>query len=214
MKQRLMTIIVLMLLVGSSVRAENTIPDDASAVTPIKVGQQIPSLQLTSAEGKIFDVNQALKKQPTLLILYRGGWCPYCNTHLANLRKIENELTDKGVQIFAISPDLPEYLRETDEKHQLGYTLLSDSKMTAAKALGLAFKVNTVTQLKYKTFGIDLERNSGEEHHLLPVPSAILVDQKQTVRFIFYSPNYKIRIENAAILDAVNKLTNEHAEQL
>lgn len=214
MKHLLMTLIMPVLLMSYSVHANNTIPDDANKVTPIKVGQKIPTLQVTSVDSKPFDVNQALRKQPTLLIIYRGGWCPYCNTHLAELRKIEDELVANGVQIMAISPDLPRYLRETGEKHHLGYTLLSDSKMTAAKALGLAFKVSLSTRLKYKTVGIDLERNSGEAHHLLPVPAAILVDRKETVRFIFYSPDYKVRIENSAILDAVSELTSEQAEPL
>ena len=73
------------------------------------------------------------------MIVYRGGWCPYCNLHLAALRKVEQPLKEMGFQIIAISPDKPEELMKTDEKHTLGYTLLSDSSATAIKALGLLF---------------------------------------------------------------------------
>lgn len=186
--------------------AASTIADKPEDVRPIMVGEKIPRLTLTSIDNKRFDLNKALASQPTLLIFYRGGWCPYCNTHLADLRKIENELDAKGVQILAISPDLPKYLRETDEKHHPAYQLLSDSKMKAAEALGLAYTVSGGTRIKYKAFGIDLERNSGEDHHLLPVPAAILVDTSQRVSFIFYAPDYKIRVENSVILAAVDAL--------
>ena len=75
-----------------------------------------------------------------------------------------------------MSPDRPEKLKGPAEKHKLKYRLLSDSEMIAAKALGIAFRVDDATVNKYKTdYGIDLEADSGQKHHLLPVPSVFLV---------------------------------------
>ena len=31
--------------------------------------------------------------QKTVLIVYRGGWCPYCNAQLADMQEIEKEFT-------------------------------------------------------------------------------------------------------------------------
>ena len=58
--------------------------------------------------GKIFGRN-----------LYRGSWCPYCNTQLSEIASIEDELKKLGYQIVAISPDKPESLNVTETKHDL-----------------------------------------------------------------------------------------------
>ena len=179
-------------------------PNNANDISPILIGQKIPALVLKDPQGKDFDLLKNLQKKPSLLVFYCGGWCPYCNTHLQDLRKIEKTLLDKGFQILAISPDLPEHLAATDKQHKLGYQLLSDSKMEAAKALGLAFKVDNKTLDLYKTYNIDLEKSSSEKHHLLPVPAALLVNTEGEVTFTFISPNYKIRVANELILTAAD----------
>jgi peroxiredoxin len=76
-----------------------------------------------------------------------------------------------GVQLFAISPDQPSKLRETIGKHQMGFTLLSDSDMAAARRLGIAYRLDEATLSKLKTSGMDVEEASGQKHDMLPVPA-------------------------------------------
>ncbi len=199
------TLFALCCCLGMSVSVnakQSEVPKSADDVTPILIGQEVPKITLTTPEGKSVSLSALLKEKPTLLIFYRGGWCPYCNLHLAELRKIEQPLKDMGFQIIAVSPDKPEDLTKTGEKQKLGYTLLSDSKAEGIKKLGLAFEVDQVTIKKYKTHNIDLEKSSGEDHHLLPVPAALLVDTNQIVTFSFISPNYKVRADNDVIMAA------------
>lgn len=177
-------------------------PKNAADIDPIMVGEVLPPITLVDINNKPFDLNKAVQQKPTLLIFYRGGWCPYCNRHLAELRKIEKELTGLGFQIFAISPDLPEFLKQTIDKHGLNYTLLSDNTMAASKALGLAFELDTETLKKYQEYNIDLEKNSGQKHHLLPVPAALLVDTGGKVTFAFVAPDYTVRVDNEVLMAA------------
>ncbi len=198
-------LLVLMLMACSfSVFAHDQIPTDANDVRPIMVGQKVPAANVINAEGKTVSLQLLLAKKPSLVIFYRGGWCPYCNTHLAELRKIEQPLKSKGFQVIAVSPDLPKYLKVTGSKHKLGYTLVSDAKAEAIKALGLAFEMEADMLKKYAEYGIDLEKNSGEKHHLLPVPAALLIDTDGTVVFNFVSPNYKVRVSNNVIMAAAD----------
>jgi peroxiredoxin len=202
---RLKSLYTLLCLLGFSIGVEakqSDIPTSADDIKPILIGQEIPKITLTTPAGKTVSLNSLLKEKPTLLVFYRGGWCPYCNTHLAELRKIEQPLKDMGFQIIAVSPDKPEELVKTNEKNELGYTLLSDSKAEGIKQLGLAFELDLLTRTKYKTYGIDLEKSSGENHHLLPVPAAILVDTDQIVTFTYITPNYKVRADNDVIMAA------------
>lgn len=174
----------------------------AAEIHPILVGAELPDVTLKNIDSQTVKLRDIAAQKPSVLIFYRGGWCPYCNTHLADLRKIEGDLQALGFQVLAISPDQPQFLKETVSKHQLGYTLLSDSTMAASKALGLAFKVDDVTLDKYQEYGIDLEKNSGQSHHLLPVPAVILANTKGEVTFTFVAPDYKVRLDKDILLAA------------
>ncbi|MBC8481434.1 MAG: redoxin domain-containing protein [Planctomycetes bacterium] len=183
-------------------------------IQPLSVGEMIPSLTLEDADGNAFDMNEAIKKQPAVVIFYRGGWCPYCNLQLGQLQTVEPNLLELGYQILAISPDRPKKLTESSDKQHLTYTLLSDSTMKAAKAFGIAFRVDDETINKYRGYGIDLEAASGQTHHLLPVPAVFIVGTDGTIHFSYTNPDYKVRLSpdellkaaQAAIPSATNKV--------
>lgn len=178
------------------------LPDTASAVCPIKVGETLPPLLLQGLDGKDVNLGESVAGQPSILIFYRGSWCPYCNVHLGELKTIEAELKQLGYAIIAVSPDLPANLKKSVDKNKLDYRLLSDSKATAAKALGLAYRVDDALYQKLLGYEINLEAASGEQHHILPVPAAIVLDKKGTVKFVFASPDYKVRVDTELLLAA------------
>ena len=198
--------LVLLAILASSVHSKEAATSQ-NAICPILIGETIPNVTLINSKGKKANLHEVVKAAPTLFIFYRGSWCPYCNTHLANLRKIESELLDMGIQIIAISPDKPKYLNVTLDKQKLAYTLLSDSKVEAAKAFGLAYKVDGETLTALKGYNINLKENSGENHELLPVPAAILVNTDLKVNFVFAAPDYTVRVDNSVILAAAKTMT-------
>lgn len=188
--------------------AESTnkvVADKAEEVQPLKAGDSIPDGKLKSIEGKRVDLLVEILKKPTVLIFYRGGWCPYCNAQMGQLVKIEPKLVELGYQVLAISPDKPAKLKESLDKQHINYTLLSDSPMEVTKKFGLAFKVSKETLEKYKEYHIDLEGASGEHHHLLPVPAAYVIDQKGIIRYVYYNPDYKVRINPDELLKAAQE---------
>lgn len=107
-----------------------------------------------------------------------------------------------GYQLIAISPDLPEKLSQSLQKHKLTYTLLSDSTSIAVRSFGLAFQVDEKTMETYKGFGIDLEDASGEKNHWLPVPAVFIVKTNGIIQFEYVNPNYKIRLDPDILLAA------------
>ena len=91
---------------------------------------------------------------------------------------------------------------ESRKANDLGYDLYSDSRLDAARAFGIAFQLKRVTRKGYRLYGIDLTDASGEDHGQLPVPSVFLVEAGGEVRWVYSNPDYKVRPENAALLDA------------
>lgn len=173
---------------------DSGVPRSAEEVCPLLVGQNVPAVQLRTPSGESFDLPEAVASQPTVVIFYRGGWCPYCNLHLAGLKAVEEELVALGYQLLAVSPDRPAVLQESIVQHDLSYRLLSDSPMQAARAFGIAFRVAEERVASYRARGIDLEADSGQTHHLLPVPSVFIFGVDGVLRFQYVNPNYKVRL--------------------
>lgn len=175
----------------------------AQTNTPaLKIGDPVPDVTLRTEENKEVKLHDLIAGKPTVLIFYRGGWCPYCTKHLQALAGIEKELQAAGAQLFAISPDQPSKLQETPDRATLGYRLLSDSDAAAAQAFGLAFKVDDATVEKYKTYKIDLDAAAGRSHHLLPHPAVFVAGTNGVIRFAHVNPDYKVRLEPSQILAA------------
>jgi peroxiredoxin len=201
------TVLTLILLTCIFTAPAAVVPQSAEQFKPLLIGQPVPQVILLSPDGTSVDLRKAAAKKPTVIIFYRGGWCPYCNRHLAELQQIEADLLKMGFQILAISPDRPEKLQETLKKHDLTYQLLSDSSMEAARAFGIAFQLDDATVEKYKeSYKIDLEADSGHTHHQLPVPAVFLTDTSGEIIFIYTNPYYKVRLSSKAILETARTL--------
>ena len=188
------------------------VPSDALEVRPLLVGMEVPDVEFRDINNKIVDLRKEIEKKPTAIIYYRGGWCPYCNKHLAELKDIEDELYDLGIRILAISPDTPQFLSETLAEHQIGYRLLSDADMNGAKKFGIAFRLQRETVERYKENGLDLTERSANNHNLLPVPSVFLADTDGSIFFQYVNPNYKVRISSDLLLAAAKELAKHHSE--
>lgn len=181
------------------------VADSAEDICPIKVGTKIPSVNVRNLEGENVDLSLLTTAKKTVLIFYRGGWCPFCNMQLANLKDIENDLVNLGYQLVAISIDKPEKLKESIDKNKLSYNLLSDSKAEASIAFGLAFKVTDDYNKMLLEHNMNLEEASGENHHILPVPAVFIVDENSIIQFEYVNPNYKVRLDGDILLKAAEK---------
>jgi|TARA_B110000438_G_C15644894_1_gene577004 peroxiredoxin len=60
---------------------------------------------------------------------------------------------------------------------------------------------------KYIGWGIDLEGDSGEDHHLLPHPSVFVVDRAGVIKFAHVDANYKTRLSTDEVLAAVKTVS-------
>jgi len=202
----LTTITAAALLLSAHAHADAaTVPSDPKLVKPIAVGQTLPDISLKASDESPFDLNAAVASKPTILIFFRGGWCPYCNMHLGALQAAEGKLVELGYQIIAVSADRPEIIEVPAEKNELSYSLYSDQDMTAAMAMGIAFRLDDETIEKYKAYGVDLEKDSGRTHHMLPVPAAFVVDTKGVIRYAYVNPDYKVRVEPEVLVEAAKK---------
>lgn len=186
------------------VLAQNGVAMNASEAKPLSKGSKAPNVILQTVDGKQEDLKSILGGKPTVLVFYRGGWCPFCNTQLAELAQNLPAIQAKGYHLIGISPDLPSNLKATIGKNKLDYPLYSDAKAEALRKFGVAFKVDDVTFNTYKEkYKLDLEKWSGENHHILPVPSVYVIDAKGQIKYSHSNPDYRVRLKASALLAAL-----------
>jgi peroxiredoxin len=187
---------------------------ETDAIQPLLPGMRAPAFEVRDARGTPVALDPDHMQKPVVLTFFRGGWCPYCNLHLSELRKAEAELGHMGFDIWFISVDKPELLYESLQQPDIGYQVLSDAGLDATRAFGIAFQVPDELVEKYLTFDIDLEAVSGETHHVLPVPSTYIIGADGVIRFQYTNVNYRVRLHPDVLLAAARAHTDEADKRL
>ena len=104
-----------------------------SAATP-QEGKQAPAFTLLDQNEETVQLSK-LTGRKVLVYFYPKADTPGCTTQSCELRDIAGDIGDTA--IVGISPDAPEKLKKFDEKHSLGFTLLSDPDHVTAEAYGV-----------------------------------------------------------------------------
>ena len=189
--------------------AESTagrIVDAAEDVRPLAMGAAAPGFVVRHPDGAEYRFESGKRARPAVVLFYRGGWCPFCNVHLGQLKEAEATLRGRGYEILFLSSDRPDLLRSSlkddIENATADYTLLSDSEAVAARAWGVAYRLAEPVVEQYKTRGLDLESTQGNTEHVLPVPAVFVVDREGRVAFSHHNPDYRVRLSAEELLDA------------
>ncbi|MCH8100615.1 MAG: AhpC/TSA family protein [Proteobacteria bacterium] len=191
------------------------LPASAEETTPLITGDRAPAFTVRTVDDEPFVFDPENLERPTILISFRGGWCPYCNMHLSELRTVVPELRKNGFDVLFLSNDRPELLysslkRETQESIDgLDYVILSDADLSAAMALGTAYRTDKglTDYLEHKDR--DYEGSSIGKHNALAVPAVYVVDRSGEIVFDFVNPDHKIRLPAEELLAAANKLVDK-----
>lgn len=179
-----------------STLASAQIADNAENISPLLIGEKIPNILLHDVDGKEAQTKNILN-QKTVLVVYRGGWCPYCNAQLADMQYIEKDIIALGYQVVAISPDAPKFLKQTLVDKELKYHLYSDSEGKFSQAIGVAFKREKPKLEKY---------SEGKNPGFLPVPTVYVLNKNQEIEFMYINPNYGTRLKGDVLLAVLKTL--------
>ncbi len=169
----------------------------------LDLGAKLPDLALTNATGERVSLKALHAGKPTVLVFYRGGWCPYCNLELRAWQSLLPALQVAGAQLIAISPQLPDGSLSTVEKNELAYPVLSDSSLEAATAFGIAFTLPPELIELYGKVGNDLPTINGNGQWVLPVPATFVFDEEGRIIFRHVEADYRQRAEPAEVLNAL-----------
>ena len=180
--------------------ADVPIAATADEIRPLAKGDDAPRFSVKTVDGNRFDFDPRELEQAVIIISFRGGWCPFCNMHLSELRKVIPEIHELGVDVLFLSGDRPEMLysslgEDTQENiADLDYTIYSDADANAAIALGIAFQASDRTINRRMEKSQDVEGSSMLKKGVLPVPSVFAVSRDGVIAFAYSNADYKIRV--------------------
>ncbi len=185
----------------------------AGEIEPLKTGEMAPRFAVRTVDDEPYVFDPQNLDAPTVIVTFRGGWCPYCNLHLSELRHVVPEIAAMGVDVLFLSGDRPELLYSSLEQETredvagLGYTILSDAEIDAAKALGIAFMADPDYVARRDASG-DIDGSSMKNFGVLPVPAVYVIDRTGKVTFSFVEPDYRIRLPADDLLAAASEVAN------
>jgi peroxiredoxin len=153
-------------------------PPEAMRATPpvgiearaLPVGQVLPAAKLSDDLGLPVDLTATLAKGPTVVVFYRGAWCPYCRAQLEDFQKHAGEYAKAGVWVAAVCGEPAEDGAGLRKRLSLGFPLWSDPALQWTKALGLHDPGNDV-----------------------PWPALLVVDSAGKVTWRWVAETYKNR---------------------
>jgi peroxiredoxin len=173
----------------------------------VKVGDALAPFTLYNAVGKPVSLEDLVATGPAVLVFYRGVWCPYCNVALSAYQQhLLPALTERGVRLAAVSPQSPDGSLSMQEKHDLGFTVLSDPGNSIARILGILTRPSDEARAAQLELGLDLTAVNADSTVGVPMPTVAILDADHVLRWIDVHPDYSTRTEPAQVISALDQL--------
>ena len=192
--------------------ADVPVAETADTIRPLVAGDAAPRFIVETVAGLPFEFDPQHLERPVVLLAFRGGWCPYCNMYLSEMRHAIPDISAMGVDVLFLSGDRAELLysslnRETQEDiADLEYTILSDANAQAAIALGIAFRASDRTMDRRAEKGDEFAESSMARHGVLAVPAVFAIDRHGKIQFAYTNANYKVRLPAEELMSAAREI--------
>lgn len=103
----------------------------------LSTGDQAPDFTLQDQTGQQVSLDALLADGPVVLFFYPKAMTSGCTKESCHFRDLAGEFAELGAQRVGISADKVDKQAAFDQKHSLGYPLLSDPDRSVASAFGV-----------------------------------------------------------------------------
>ena len=102
----------------------------------LKIGDRMPDFEVIDQDGNKVSSNDLIGKK-TVVYFYPKDNTSGCTLEAKSMRDGKAALAEAGYEIYGISPDSQKSHQNFCAKHELNFTLLSDTEKTMAEAFGV-----------------------------------------------------------------------------
>ena len=151
----------------------------------LKVGNKAPAFTLPNQDGKKVSLKDFLGKK-VVLYFYPKDNTPGCTKEACDFRDTFPKFEKSNAVILGVSPDPPESHKKFIEKHNLNFTLLSDTEKKVLEKYGV-WKEKSMYGRKY----MGVERTT------------VIIDENGRIEKIF--PKVKVKGHAEEVLKALGE---------
>lgn len=113
--------------VGAFAREQARLAASGVPVGVAPTGTVLPDADLLDVHRAPATLYAAADSGTSVLVFYRGAWCPYCNIALSAYQaQLLPRLTGRGIRLIAVSPQKPDGSLTMQQKHSLAFAVVSD----------------------------------------------------------------------------------------
>lgn len=184
--------------------------DQMFDVCPLLVGEKLTTVaKIVDDQGESHALVDLIAEKKSVIVFFRGGWCPYCTRQLSGLQEIKSQMDSLGYNLIAITPDRFDSLKVTYREANNEFKLYSDSDLDVINFFGLGWEIDDKNYIKYRDqYEMDTEIWTGEKHHILPVP-AVYVISDNVVQYNYVNPNYSVRLNPELLLSILKSIKDD-----
>lgn len=172
-------------------------------------GSTVANFSVNTHDGQTTALENLQAMGDTLIIFYRGGWCPYCNIQIHQLTQAWPEFQKRNITPVLISVDKTDGAALAQRTYEIPFPVLSDPQLVAHNAFQVILDVDNATFEQYKKYGIDLEAWSGQDHHKIAVTAAYIMDENAKIKWAHTSLDYKTRPSVEQLLSAIDTFAQQ-----
>lgn len=166
-----------------------------------------PDADLLTADGKTVTFSSVIDDAVTVVVFYRGAWCPYCNITLrAYQQDLLPALEKRGAQLVAISPQTADGTSQSQSNGTLDFTVLSDPGNVLADRFGIVTEPSAAAQEAHTQLGFSVSDSNADATARVPFPSVYVIDGAGRIRFADIRVDYTSRTEVTDIVRAIDRL--------
>ncbi len=172
---------------GPSRRLRIVLPSTSNVTTTPFQPVTGPDFALPDHAGRTFRLFARRGVGPTIIVFYRGHWCPYCRRYLSKVQLHQEQFAGLGAAIVAISPEPPATSAMLARDLQLRFPLLSDPTGETVDRYGARNAFTAATTI-------------------LPHAAVVVIDADGFVRFKSIDRNFKKRTTMRTILSVLREI--------
>jgi peroxiredoxin len=176
-------------------RAAEELARSGLADRALKAGDTAPRFELPDGDGMLWRSEDLLSRGALAIVFYRGRWCAYCNTQLAALQEIHQQIAAAGASLVAISPQTQKHSYMTRDMHKLRFPVLSDAGNQVARKFGLVYRVPPELQKMYEGIMTRLPGYNGDQSWELPLAATYIVQPDGKISYARVDADWRQRPE-------------------
>lgn len=157
------------------------------------VGTKLPHFSVRNVKGE-WGTSESLTDKPTILVFYRGNWCPFCTAQLKELIARYKEIDALGVRVAMIAPQPHENTVGVSRTYDAKFDFLTDEGNAAARALGIEHRNGLPMGMQMLGYDSDTV-----------MPTVIITDKNGKIVWTHETDNYRVRPEPELFLEVLRR---------